>query len=167
MSTVSKTKKPVIDRAKVVTELAQAIAQPTKERLPLVFSNRIGSTGAINTTVVSQLWTELNHQERSDLIVEAYRNRGVTDVPIALGLTLDEAISSGLLPYAIVPLWKQSDPVSSEEIHNVMLSEGAAETPQGLVMRFADEKTAQDVYRRLVAKVPGPYWSICHELPRG
>jgi hypothetical protein len=133
---------------------------------PLVFVNRIGTSGALNVTVVWQAWSDLGHQARSDIIVDAYRRMGVEKIPIALGLTFEEAISSGLLPFSIVPLVRESDPISRDSIRTALLHEGAVETSSGLVLRFADSGQAQEAYRRLIQSVSGPYWSIVHELPR-
>jgi hypothetical protein len=166
MASVSEKKKSANDRERLVTELKRAMDAPSREHLPFVFSQRIGSTDAINTTIVTQVWHNLSHQERSDVIVEAHRRLGEEKVPIALGLTFEEATASGLLPYSIIPLVKDADPVSRDEIRSAMLSEGAVETRDGLSLRFADADAARNVYRRLSEKVPGPYWQICHEITR-
>src|SRR3954454_3764574 len=149
MASVSKTKKVVSDRERFVSDIEKAIEVPSKEHPPFVFSQRIGATDAINTTVVTQAWKELSHEERSGVIVEAHRRHGDGEVTIALGLTLDEAAASGLLPYSIVPLVKQSDPVDFAIIREAMIKEGALETPGGPVLRFSDVEAARNVYRRL------------------
>ena len=129
MASASKTKKVVSDRERFVSDIERALEAPSKEHPPFVFSQRIGATDAINTTVVTQVWKGLSHEERSDVIVEAHRRHGDGEVTIALGLTVDEASASGLLPYSIVPLVKQSDPVDPESIRSAMIEEGALETP--------------------------------------
>jgi hypothetical protein len=90
---------------------------------PLVFVNRIGTSGALNVTVVWQAWSDLGHQARSDIIVDAYRRMGAEKIPIALGVTFEEAISSGLLPFSIVPLVRESDPISPDRIRTALLQD--------------------------------------------
>jgi len=154
------------DHSSFVQRLYAALSAGASKGQPLVFENRIGTSGALNVTVLWQAWSELGHQARSDIIVEAYRKMGVERLAIALGLTFEEAVSSGLLPYSIVPLVRESDPVSPDSIRAALLQEGAIETSSGLFLRFADSGRAQESYRRLIQSVPGPYWSIVQELPR-
>ncbi len=164
MPTVREKKAWERNHASLVGGLYEAMRAGAAKGQPLVFVNRIGTSGALNVTVVWQAWSDLGHQARSDIIVDAYRRMGAEKIPIALGVTFEEAISSGLLPFSIVPLVRESDPISPDRIRTALLQEGAVETSGGLLLRFADSRQAQEAYRRLVQSAPGPYWSIVHEI---
>ena len=164
MPTVREKKAWERNHASLVGGLYEAMRAGAAKGQPLVFVNRIGTSGALNVTVVWQAWSDLGHQARSDIIMDAYRRMGAEKIPIALGVTFEEAISSGLLPFSIVPLVRESDPISPDRIRTALLQEGAVETSGGLLLRFADSRQAQEAYRRLVQSAPGPYWSIVHEI---
>ncbi len=164
MPTVREKKTWERNHASLVGGLYEAMRAGAAKGQPLVFVNRIGTSGALNVTVVWQAWSDLGHQARSDIIVDAYRRMGAEKIPIALGVTFEEAILSGLLPFSIVPLVRESDPISPDRIRTALLQEGAVETSGGLLLRFADSRQAQEAYRRLVQSAPGPYWSIVHEI---
>jgi hypothetical protein len=166
MSTVRQKNTREGEYADLAAQLYEAMRTGSPNGQPLVFVNRIGTSGALSVTVVWQAWSDLGHQARSDIIADAYRKVGPEKVPIALGVTFEEAISSGILPFSIVPLVRESDPISRDWIRACLIKEGAVETSGGLVLRFADSGQAQEAYRRLIQAAPGPYWSIVHELPR-
>jgi len=76
MPTVREKKTWERNHASLAGGLYEAMRAGAAKGQPLVFVNRIGTSGALNVTVVWQAWSDLGHQARSDIIVDAYRRMG-------------------------------------------------------------------------------------------
>jgi hypothetical protein len=170
MPAASQKKRPSRDHETLVDHLARALRERASRGQPTVFENRIGQTDALNVFVIWDRWGEIRRDERSKIIIDAYKriDEGKSErVAIATGATLDEAIAMGVLPYWIAITRKRDDPASPEQLREAMIDEGAVETVSGLQLRFNSLEEAKEAYSRLTAKVPGPYWAIVHEVSRG
>lgn len=86
-----------------------------------------------------------------------------------MGLTSEQALRMGLLPYSIITTRRQGDPTSSEELAKAMEGAGGVVVRVGssTQLRFATLEQAEDAYRHLSQQVPGPYWAIVHEQTNG
>jgi hypothetical protein len=155
-------------RDTLVGRLAQRVAaQPTLEE-PFVLQNRIAQTRTRHVVVIWDAWSDMDRDERAGIILDAYQNAGVLNgdaITVAMGLTQQEAMQLGYLPYGIITLRKNSDPVSLTRLKQAMERVGGVQVRTGslLQVRFPTQDLAQEAYRQLAERVPGPYWAILHE----
>jgi hypothetical protein len=123
----------------------------------------------VQLLVVWDAWRDLPGPERSRIITEAYTlatpARLALPVAVPLGLTAAEALSLGYLPYRIVPTVRKQDKVSERNILDAMKVAGGVFTRVGSEsqLRFATLGQAQEAYRSLQARVPGPFWTLIQE----
>jgi hypothetical protein len=135
---------------------------------PLVMENRIAQTKSVHIVVIWDAWNELSPGERSKIILDAYskarRAHGAT-VTSAMGLTSEEARRRGFLPYRIVTTRRQGDKVSLGELAKAMddVAGIVVKVGSSRELRFATQEQAENAYRHLSQKVPGPYWAIVQE----
>jgi len=157
----------------LVNDLADVLQRPGAfQGEPLVVENQIAQTKSIHVVVIWDAWDGLSPTERSKVILDAYakakRHRGST-ITVAMGLTSEEALRGGFLPYSIVTTRRQGDKVSPDELAQAMARAGGIVLKVGssTQLRFATREQAEDAYRQLSQKVPGPYWAIVQELRSG
>jgi hypothetical protein len=138
------------------------------QREPLISENQIAQTKSIHVVVIWDAWKGLSPSERSKVILDAYarakRARGAT-ITVAMGLTNEEALRMGFLPYSIVTTRRQGDKASLDDLAKAMHGAGGIVVKIGssVQLRFATLEQAEDAYRHLSQKVPGPYWAIVQE----
>ena len=98
------------------------------------------------------------------MIADAFEDAGVQDaIRVAMGLTQQEALSMGYLPYQIVANWKKTDgePVFQAIKQAIRNAPGVhVRTGSSEQLRYPSLDFAQEAYRHLSAAVPGPYWAI-------
>jgi len=82
-----------------------------------------------------------------------------------MGLTTEQALRTGLLPYSIVTTRRQGDKVALKELEMAMTGAGGVVLKVGssTQLRFATLEQAEDAYRKLSQVILGPYWAIVHE----
>lgn len=153
----------------LVNALSAVLRQPDPpQREPLVTENQIAQTKSIHVAVIWDAWKDLSPTERSKVILDAYTNakrlRGST-ITVAMGLTSEEALRMGFLPYSIVTTRRQGDKASPDELARVMAGAGGIVVKVGssTQLRFATLEQAEDAYRHLSQQLPGPYWAIVQE----
>jgi hypothetical protein len=160
-----------VDRARfLVAQLTIALQrQPgSKVGQPLISENQIAQTKSVHVVVLWDEWKDLSPTERSKIILDAYavarRLRGST-LTVAMGLTGEEALRMGFLPYSIVTTRRQGDKVSIDELARAMADAGGIVLKVGssTQLRFVTLEQSEDAYRYLSQKVPGPYWAIVQE----
>lgn len=155
------------NRNELVCELTHEWTGQTSHNEPIIIVNEMGQTRTLHVLVVWEAWRGVAETVRSSIIMDAYE-RGFPDaeprISIALGLTMDEATAMGYFPYSIEPQVRESDGVAQEEIRNVMIAEGAVETPRGLVLRFQKLQAAMDTYQKLDKEQPGA-WALTEREP--
>ena len=152
-------------------ELSAALEESALvEGQPLVIENRIAQTKSVHVAIVWDAWGNLPSADRSKIIMSAYskarRLRGST-ITVAMGLTSEEALRMGFLPYSIVTTHRQGDKASLNELARAMAGAGGIVSKVGssMQLRFATRQQAEDAYRYLSQQVPGPYWAIVQEQP--
>ena len=155
----------------LIDDLAGVLQQPrVPQGEPLIMENQIAQTKSIHVVVIWDAWKDMLPTERSKVILDAYakakRARGAT-ITVAMGLTNEEALRMRFLPYSIVTTRRQGDKVSLDELAKAMNGAGGIIVKVGssMQLRFATLEQAEDAYRHLSQKVPGPYWAIVQEQP--
>lgn len=132
-------------------------------RQPLIIEEEIPQTSTMHVMVIWERWAEVPNELRSRLILDAYEKvqpEAVPNITIALGATVSEGIELNLLPYQIVTTRRKDDPVSAKDLELAMRAEGAVVADGGLKLAFSNQQMAEEVFRRLEDRVPGPYWAI-------
>lgn len=146
-------------------ELIERIKAPNAIDAPYILQDRVAQTRSRHVAVIWNRWKDIDRSHRSKFIIDAYEKAGVLgadSVMVAIGLTEQEAMQMGYLPYSIVTLRKSSDPVSPAQLKQAMQSIGGVHLRDGshLQLRFPTQELAQEAYRQLAQKIPGPYWAI-------
>lgn len=159
------------NRARLVQELAQALAQPEahRSRTLRLIQKPLEAIDQVEVVLIWENWKGIPFQERSKIILEAFdaaRHDLREKVYTAIGRTIDEAITLGYLPFSITPLTHHEEGRLRDELLQIMRSEGAIDTKAGPQLRFQSIEEAEEVYKRLLHRKPGPYWTLIHELPR-
>ena len=128
-------------------------------------------SGALRVTVLWDRWNQISQEERSRVIIEAYRialgDEYADRIGMVTGLTIPEAHSSGKLPYQVVALPRKGDPVTIGECHEAMIAEGASilDDPNRPQLSFASEEEAEASLKRLAGRLPDsePVWQILRD----
>lgn len=144
-------------------ELAAPPSLDAPLRQPLIIEQDLPQTQTLHVAVVWEKWRLVEAGERSAMVLHAYERAApgrVDAITIAMGVTTDEAIDLGLLPYGIIPTIKKDEPLTRDAARVLMREEGAVDTPSGLMLAFPNEESATAAYRRLVAKTKPEYWTI-------
>ncbi len=170
---VTTRKNDATKRLSLVDDLASVLrsAQPNA-RQPLISENQIAQTKSVHVAVIWDKWKDLSPTERSEVILNActragrFRNSTIT---LAMGLTGEEALRRGFLPYSIVIMRRQGRSPSRDQMEKAMAGAGGISMKVGssTQLRFASFEQAEEAYRHLSQAVPGPYWAIVHEESTG
>lgn len=150
-------------------ELAARLKGPLTLEEPFVHEDRIRQTRSRHVLIVWDAWRQLHRTDRAAIIVDAYATANVLrgdTVRVALGLTQQEALDMGFLPYYIATMRRKSDPVGLADLRGAMRKVGGVRVIKGSMeqLRFLSQQHAEEAYRQLVREVPGPYWQIVHEV---
>lgn len=155
---------------RLVDQLSATLRRTDKVSGPArVIENQIAQTKSVHIVVIWDEWKELPPTSRSKVILEAYsrakRLRGST-ITVAMGLTGEEALRMGFLPYSIVTTRRQGDKVAPQKLTTALAHAGGIILKVGssTQLRFPTLEQAEEVYRQLTQEVPGPYWAIVHEV---
>jgi hypothetical protein len=118
--------------------------------------------------VIWDAWAGLSPADRSGVIIDAYaaakRQRDM-NITVAMGLTAEEALRMGFLPYGIVTTRREGDKASLPQLAKAMAAVGGVLVKVGAStqLRFPTSEQAENAYRELSQRVPGPYWAIIHD----
>jgi hypothetical protein len=156
---------------KLVDQLADELKSNRQAGQPFIYEQQF-STGKVRVLVVWDEWKDLTLEERTSTIVAAYEKAEEKDfrarIALASGLTVPEATAAGMLPYHVFPALRKSDPVTSQECREAMLTEGATVLigPGLAQLRFATEEQADASVKRLVEKLPksADIWVVTKEI---
>ena len=151
----------------LVGQLADRIRGPLSLDEPYIIQDRVPQTRSRHAVVIWDAWNDMDRAERGRIIVEAFGEAGVDDaIRVAMGLTQQEALSIGYLPYQIVANWKKTDgPQILQGIKKAIEDASGihVRTGSSVQLRYPTLEHAQEAYRDLSAAVPGPYWAIVKE----
>src|SRR5437879_5035786 len=103
----------------LVKQLVGEFSTTSSKLQPLILEERVPSTKSRHVRVIWDRWKDIEDEQRSAVIEEAYRQAGgpeaAGEITIAEGMTPHEALALGLLPFKDVPARKKSDPISQDE----------------------------------------------------
>ncbi len=166
---------PELRTGSVKKELAEELAAELKGNhefgQPVIYEHAF-RTGKARVTVIWDKWQDAPLQERSATILRAYEMAEGPEsrdrIVLASGLTVPEAHAAGLLPYQIIAALRKDDPVTPDQVKQVMLDEGGSllfhwDRPQ---LRFATGEEAEAARQRLIQRFPGSedVWIIDREI---
>jgi len=153
-----------------VKKLVQELTSASAGVQPLILEEEVPSTKSRHVRVIWDRWKELEDEERSAIISQAYAEAEGTEaskvVTIADGLTPQEASALGLLPFKVVPARRKSDAIPLQAYEQAMLKE-ARQTllgPKAKELRYARLEDAQQAYERLQKALPYSSWAVVQEL---
>jgi hypothetical protein len=156
---------------KFVKRLAQELTTASDAVQPLILEEHLPPNGSRRVYVIWNRWKGRELEERSQIIEDAYEQaegeEAAAKVMIATGLTAQEALAFGLLPYKVEPLRRKSDKYSSDASRKAMAHE-AAHTLLGskaTELRYARLEDAEQAGERLKQALPGSSWVVVKEEP--
>ncbi len=137
---------------------------------PYVLQNRVAPTHSLHAIVIWDAWKSFSKEKRSDVIRQSYEEAGLLNgdtLRVAFGLTQQEALEMGYLPYKVEALIRKSDPVDINKVRDALESVGGIHVnkEQSHEVRFPSQEYAEVAHRELAEKIPGPYWAIVKENP--
>ena len=156
-----------------VTALTRRLADElTREQpigQPVVYENRIGQSPRYSVTVIWDAWDGMDRVARSRVILDAYELADPSktgQISIAVGLTTADAVSMGILPFAVVPhVEHKDDIVQREAVKDILRQEpGVVSGVHGLELRFRTLSEASEAVRRLESALPTVLWIVVHNL---
>lgn len=156
---------------KLVKRLAEELTNPRDVVQPLVLEKEIPRMGSREVHVIWDAWGEIADEERSDLIVEAYKRaegeQFAEQITLALGATAPEALVLGMLPWKVViargrhesgPTMKEHEKALAAEARNTLLGARSKE------LRYARPEDAEAARMRLEKALPGSRWMVVQEV---
>lgn len=154
--------------------LAQELTAPKDFGVPIVDEETFPRTGLKGVTVIWNKWNGLSDSERTAVILEAYMQAFGKEekdrVAFAVGLTVEDAIEAGNLPFTILPSLRRTDAVTPEKVREVMADLGAVleAGDYPAVLRFSSREDAEACRRKLSQILPGSddIWTIAQEVQR-
>ena len=146
-------------RQALLGQLSKELEGVATEKGPVVFEIPLDQAGGFDVLVVWEAWKGVPSEVRSEVILEAYRDKK-DKIYQALGVTYEEAADQQLLPYAVLPMTRRGE-VDPETLRTAMLKEGGFALEGGKVeLRFPTRTMAQEAHRRLCDELPKGYWSM-------
>jgi hypothetical protein len=156
----------------VFDELTDRLAREIHQRTddgPLIFEQEIADTATFHVIVVWQRWVDVPEELRNSIFLEAYTRSDpdfASKITIAVGVTMEEAIDMNLLPFQIITLRKEGDPVTIEQVRDAMQHEGGTYAAGGWQLRFPTRELAEEALARLRQILAGDWWRIEHHPER-
>jgi hypothetical protein len=137
---------------------------------PFIIEHKMPPTQYLHVSVVWEKWRLIPAGRRGGIIMKAYEKTAsdrVNDITIAMGITTEEAVDLGLLPFAVVPTIRKNDQISEEQVVQWMKEEGAILTSSGLILRFPNKDLAEAAWERLIQKPKSSrkYWAVVTTTP--
>lgn len=150
----------------LVENLSQQLIDDYQVAQPLIYEYELRG-GLLRAIVVWDKWLSLPLEERTAIILAAYKSQGHENIALASGLTIPEAVALGLLRFRVIPTLRKSDGISQETCWETMRSVGASglfdvNQPQ---LYFATRSEAEQTIVELVKRLPGTdeIWTIVQE----
>jgi hypothetical protein len=155
----------------LVEELAKELKSGRASGQPFIEEEHF-KTGAIRVLVLWDKWDHAPQEERSAIILEAYRKTEGEEfagkIGLVSGLTFPEAHASGMLPFQIIAALRRDDPVTVEQCREAMIEAGASTLldPDRPQLWFASEEEAEACRRHLSLSLPGSeqVWVVTREV---
>src|SRR5437868_14534019 len=101
-----------------VKKLTQEFRTSSQNVQPIILEEQVPSTKSRHVRVIWDRWKELDDEQRSAVITDAYSQaegqEAAEEITLAEGVTPQEALALGLLPYKVVPARKKTDSIPLE-----------------------------------------------------
>jgi hypothetical protein len=165
------TRHAIAVRHPLIDQLATRLRQGETLEEPYVLQDRVGQTRTRHAVVIWNAWLNEDRQTRSHIIVEAFSLAGkiaADTLTVALGLSQREAMEYGYLRFQVQGLWKKEDGAAlrAQIRRAVDATPGVhIRTGTSVELRYPTLDLAQEAYRQLSERIPGPYWVIAVEQP--
>lgn len=155
---------------RLVSRLAQEFRTAGESLMPLILEDHLPVTKSRHVHVIWDAWSGIPDEDRATIIVDAYAKAegepAASEVTVADGVTPQEALALGLLPFKVVPACKRNDPVPAEaydaalhaEARNTVLGGKARE------LRYARVEDADQGCARLERALPRSRWAVIQEV---
>jgi hypothetical protein len=160
---------PAPKHERLVKKLVREFTASSTNLQPLILEEKIPATKSRHVRVIWDAWKDLPDEQRSDIIVNAYTQAEgpevAGEITIAEGVTPQEALALGLLPFKEVPARKTDDPVSPEEYRKALADEAQRTLlgPRAKELHYARLEDAEPAQQRLAQRLPGSSWAIVQE----
>src|SRR5208337_843240 len=129
---------------------------------PVIFEIPLEQSDKLDVMVVWDAWQGVRSEDRTRLIQEAYREQQ-DSLALALGVTYEEAIEQGLLPFRVRPRTRQQVDFREEDLRSASLSVGGFERPDNVIeLRYPSRTVAEETIRRLEELLPGTEWAVSY-----
>lgn len=135
--------------ARLVKALVKELVSPSGDSQPLILEQHLKAAKSRHVHVIWGEWEGVADDQRSEIIVEAYtqaEGSAAADISLAIGVTPQEALALGLLPYKVEPaslMDKLEEKAFRHEARHTLLGPGAKE------LRYATREDAQEAVSRL------------------
>jgi hypothetical protein len=127
---------------------------------PVIFEIPLDQAGKLDVVVVWDAWDGVRSEDRTQLIQEAYKDKA-DDIALALGVTRQEAIERGVLPYRVRLRFGRQPKFTEEEFRAACLSVGGFADSEGSVeLRFPTPSIAEEAVKQLKKRLPGSQWVV-------
>jgi hypothetical protein len=156
--------------AQILHDLIEELKNPRPMGQPIVLEDRTPETNSIRVHVIWDRWSQCDRTRRSGIVLAAYEEvfgaETRRQITLALGMTVAEAIATGLLPYRIVPARRRGTRLTDAKYRNAMVLAGAIriagdDWPQ---LRFATQEDAEITLEHLIQTLPESKWIIIQEV---
>lgn len=159
--------------ADLVAVLASELTTPKTFGQPLVMEEEFPRTGRLGVTVVWDRLYSVSDLDRPAIIRNAYEAvhpDKAKRIAFVSGYTVPEGVEAGLLPYAVTPLIRKTDPPNWwDDCLAAMVAVGASTLadPKRPTLRFPTLEQAEVCWSELKARVAGAesVWVVSHDSP--
>ena len=154
---------------KLVKQLLREFTSPSTNLQPLILEEHEPATKSRKIYVIWDKWKDLSLEQRFDIILDAYKEaegeEAAAEVLISSGLTAQEALALGLLPYKVESARRQDDPIPLENYRKALAAEAVHTVlgPKAKALRYARQEDAQVAAERLQKALPGSFWTVVKE----
>jgi hypothetical protein len=152
-----------------VKRLVQEFTASSTNLQPLILEEQVPSTKSRHVRVIWDAWKDLTDEQRSAVIVDAYTEaegpEAAAEITIAEGVTPQDALALGLLPFKVMPTRNRDTTVSAEECRKALAVE-ARRTLLGAKakeLRYARLEDAEQTRQRLEQALPASSWAVVQE----
>ena len=131
---------------------------------PSIFEIPLDQSDMLDVMVIWNDWHGVRSEDRTELIKEAYRDHQ-EGLALALGVTYDEAIERGLLPFRVRQRFGPQLKFDDEQVRSAYFRVGGIENPEGgISLRYPTESIAEAAVRELQQLLPGSQWMVSHAV---
>lgn len=151
---------------RLYTELAKGDESVAALQQPYILEQEIGPKRFLHVVVFWNDWAGVPEEHRGAIIMDAYEkfDRALPErITLALGVTLPEAESLGLLPFQIQPLVRASDNADMAKVRDLMLKHGGYQIGHLVRLRLPTRQLADKTFHVLEEEYPLAHWALAEE----